>query len=223
MGNQKVPGRVVLPCNGWIYGNAYLITCSTDPAIVANIGESLLFGIIPSSAVTFDSMSSAVAKCVPLRPTCRVGNSQKSFGVRSGQYWGWVMPGKFFSARNSQEAMCGSERYSHVESTVHASCAASSELRSATSAKLAPRYDQWHCVQAGELKAAPKRRCQRIPGTFWLPLVYKQSKEREVLSKHFAPQLKPTRKMRHVCTSIMCDMGLQSYVENWNVTFHDLQ
>jgi len=45
-------------------------------------------------------MFSMVAKGVPLRPTFRVGNSQKSLGARSGKYSGWVMIGMLFSARN---------------------------------------------------------------------------------------------------------------------------
>ena len=45
-------------------------------------------------------MSSMVATCVPLRPTFRVGNSEKSLGARSGEYGGWVTTGMLFSASN---------------------------------------------------------------------------------------------------------------------------
>ena len=45
-------------------------------------------------------MSSMVAKCVPLRPIFRVGNSQKSLGARSGDYGGWVTTGMLFLVRN---------------------------------------------------------------------------------------------------------------------------
>jgi len=45
-------------------------------------------------------MSSMVAKRGPLRPIFRLGNSQKSLGVRSGEYGGRVMTGTLFSARN---------------------------------------------------------------------------------------------------------------------------
>ena len=93
-GSQNVPGNVVYQCNGWTYDNAYLITfkagplrththththkhthtCSIDPAIVGSTGGRLL---LESSAVRpSHSMSSMVAKCVPLRPIFRVGNSQ---------------------------------------------------------------------------------------------------------------------------------------------------
>jgi len=45
-------------------------------------------------------MSSMVAKRAPLRPIFRAGKSQKSLGVRSGEYGGWVMAWMLFSARN---------------------------------------------------------------------------------------------------------------------------
>jgi hypothetical protein len=48
----------------------------------------------------FDLMSSMVVKRFPLRPIFRVGNSQKSLGVRSGEYGGWVMTGMLSSVRN---------------------------------------------------------------------------------------------------------------------------
>jgi hypothetical protein len=51
-------------------------------------------GIFPSSAVAFHLMSSMVAKCVALRHTFRVGNSQTSPGARSRQYGDWVMTGQ---------------------------------------------------------------------------------------------------------------------------------
>jgi hypothetical protein len=60
------------------------------------------FGISLSSAVAFDLMFSMVVKCVPIRPIFRVGNSQKSLGVRCREYGGWVRTGMLFSARNSQ-------------------------------------------------------------------------------------------------------------------------
>ena len=39
-----------------------------------------------------------VGKRIPLRPIFRVGNNQKSLGVTSGEYGGWVMTGMLFSA-----------------------------------------------------------------------------------------------------------------------------
>jgi hypothetical protein len=45
-------------------------------------------------------MFSLVENRVPLGPILRVENSEKSFGARSGEYGGWVMTGKLFSARN---------------------------------------------------------------------------------------------------------------------------
>ena len=58
------------------------------------------FGIFWNSAITFDLMSSMFAKCIPLRPIFRVGNSQNSLGVRSREYSGWVMmTGMLFSVR----------------------------------------------------------------------------------------------------------------------------
>jgi hypothetical protein len=51
------------------------------------------FGIFCSSVVAFHSISSIVAKRVPLRPIFGVGNSQKSLGARSGEYGSWVMTG----------------------------------------------------------------------------------------------------------------------------------
>jgi hypothetical protein len=43
MGSQKVPGIVVLHCNGRTYGKAYLIrTCSIDAAIIGSTGKRLL-------------------------------------------------------------------------------------------------------------------------------------------------------------------------------------
>ena len=89
------------------------------------------------------SMSSMVAKCVPLRTIFRAGNSQKSLGARSGDYGGWVMTRMLFSARNAaQQLMCGSVRYRGAETTLPATCRAiSSELHRATPAKLARRND----------------------------------------------------------------------------------
>jgi hypothetical protein len=110
-GSQKVPENVVQQCNGWTYDNDYLITYKIQ---LLHTHTHLLhrfcrrwkhrrkasFGIFCSSAVAFHWMSSIVAKCVPLRPIFRVGNSQKSLGARSGDYGGWVMTGTLFSARN---------------------------------------------------------------------------------------------------------------------------
>jgi hypothetical protein len=48
-------------------------------------------GVFRSLATALHLMRSKVAKCVPLRPVCRVGNSPKSLGARSGECGGWVM------------------------------------------------------------------------------------------------------------------------------------
>jgi hypothetical protein len=54
------------------------------------------FGIFKNSAVAFNVVFSMVVKRVPLRPIFKVWNSQKSLGVRSGEYGGWVLTGMFF-------------------------------------------------------------------------------------------------------------------------------
>jgi hypothetical protein len=65
MGGQKVPGMVVLHCNGRTYGNAYLITLKVGPlsthtlllhrsAIVGSTGGRLLLeyaGVQPSHSI----------------------------------------------------------------------------------------------------------------------------------------------------------------------------
>jgi hypothetical protein len=56
-----------------------------------------------------------VAKRATLRPSFRVGNSQKSLGARSGEYGGWLMTGTA-----AQQTMCGSVRYRDAETTVPA-------------------------------------------------------------------------------------------------------
>jgi hypothetical protein len=53
------------------------------------------FGIFLSLAITFDLMSPVVAKHVPLILSFKGGNSQKSLGVWSWEYNGWVMTGLF--------------------------------------------------------------------------------------------------------------------------------
>jgi hypothetical protein len=102
----------------------YLITFKVGPKHLREAS----FGIIRSSAVAFDLMSSTVVKCNTLRPIFRVGNSQKSPEARPGDCGGWVM---------TQQAMCGSVRYPDAETTVPACYlprrAASSELHRATS------------------------------------------------------------------------------------------
>jgi hypothetical protein len=100
MGGQKVPGMVVLHYNGRRYGNAYLITlarrhiCSINTAIVGNTGGRLFFWTIPEFSCRM------VVKCVPSRPTFRVGNSQKSLEARSWEHGVSVMTEMFSSATN---------------------------------------------------------------------------------------------------------------------------
>jgi hypothetical protein len=84
------------------HAHTHTHTCSIDPAIVGSTGGRLL---LESSAVRpSHSLSSMVAKRVPLRPIFRVGNSQKSLGATAGEYGGWVMTGMLFSARNCSRA-----------------------------------------------------------------------------------------------------------------------
>jgi hypothetical protein len=74
-GSQKVPGMVVLHCNGRTYGNAYLITSKLGPLRTHTLAPSILplletlaegfFWNLPSSAVAFDLISSMVAKHAP--------------------------------------------------------------------------------------------------------------------------------------------------------------
>ena len=71
-------------------------------------------GIFRSSVVSFDLMSSMVAKRVPLRPIFRVRKSPKSLRARSGEYGGWVMTGMLLSARNC----CTTSRESGFCSTI---------------------------------------------------------------------------------------------------------
>jgi len=69
-------------------------------------------------------MSSMVAKCVPLWPIFRVGESQKSLGTRSGDYGGWVMIGMIFSAINcctTSEMWLGSLSWCRHHSPCHLS------------------------------------------------------------------------------------------------------
>jgi hypothetical protein len=80
-------------------------------------------------------MSSMVAKRAPLRPIFRVGNSQKSFGVRNREDSGLVKKGMSFSVRNCSTA-------SYASRWVVVKHATSSELHRTTSKKLACRNDQ---------------------------------------------------------------------------------
>ena len=122
---------------------AHTQNCCIDPAIVESTGGKAFFGIFRSSAVAFDLMSSMVAKRAPLRPIFRAGKSQKSLGVRSGEYGGWVMTGMLLSARNcctTSDVWLGALSWCRNHSP--ATCrSVSSELHRATSAKLARRND----------------------------------------------------------------------------------
>ena len=51
-------------------------------------------------------MSSMVVKRVPLRPTFRVGKSQKSLGARSGEYSGWMMTNAFLGEELLHNKQC---------------------------------------------------------------------------------------------------------------------
>jgi hypothetical protein len=62
-----------------------------------------------------------VAKHVLLRPTLRAGNSQKSLGVRSREYGGWVMTAMLFSTRNcftTSDVWLGANAPSHTSLVV---------------------------------------------------------------------------------------------------------
>jgi hypothetical protein len=73
-----------------------------------------------------------------------------------------------FSRREiAAQARCGSVLYRDAESTALATCrSVFSELYHANSTKLACRSEQ-----AVQTNRAPNRRCQRISGRIWLPLV----------------------------------------------------
>jgi hypothetical protein len=85
VGSQKVPGMVVLHCNGRTYGNDYPITFTVRPLRAYTLAPSVLpllehrrkasVRIFGSSDVAFHLMSSVVGKLVPLGPILRVGNS----------------------------------------------------------------------------------------------------------------------------------------------------
>jgi hypothetical protein len=93
MGSQKVPGIVVLHCNCRTHCNAYLNTFKVGP-LRTHTQTHLLHrpchcwkhrrkascGILWSSAVAFDLMSSMVAKRDPLRPILRVGTDKSRSG-----------------------------------------------------------------------------------------------------------------------------------------------
>jgi hypothetical protein len=137
MGSQKVPEIMVLHCNGRTYDSAYLITFNIGPCVHTYLlhrscrswkhQRKASFGIFLSSTLAFDSMTSTVAKRVPLGPISRVGNSQKSLGARSGEYGGWVMTGTA-----AQQAMCGSVRYCDAVTIVPAWHLSRRFLRTAT-------------------------------------------------------------------------------------------
>jgi hypothetical protein len=124
-GSQKVPGMVILHCNGVHTAALSWSSSKQDPCTHTHLlhpschcwkrrRKALFiycFLNFLSSAVAFDLMSSMVAKRVPLRLIFEVGNSQTSLGARSGEYGGWVM---------TQQAMCGSVRYRDAETTVPA-------------------------------------------------------------------------------------------------------
>jgi hypothetical protein len=159
MGSQKVPGMVVLHCDGRTYGNGYLITfkagplcthtCSINTAIVESTDGRLLseyFGVRLSHSVWHPS--SMVVKHVPSRPIFRAGNSHKvTFKDLIHSEWvqwiivvGWCQ--EYISRRGiaAQQAMCGSVHYRDAETTDPHTCrAASSEVHHATSAELVCR------------------------------------------------------------------------------------
>jgi hypothetical protein len=184
--SQKVPGMVVLHCNGRTYGNDYLLTfkvgplvrahtCSIYPAVVGSTCRRLPLessGVRPSHSIWCPLWLRIVS------PWCPFSEKKQPIVTRSDirKYGGWVMTGIA-----AQQAMCGSVRYRDAETTVpatgHAAC---SELYHSTSAELAHRNDQWHCPggrnswctkpsmskNSGNFLTTPRRTQQH----FWRPV-----------------------------------------------------
>ena len=109
-GSHKVPGIVVLHCNGRTYDNAYLITFKVRSLRTHTLAPSILplldalaggfFWNLPEFSRRIRFYVLHGAKRVPLRHIFRTGNSRKSLGAKSREYGGWVMTGMLFSARN---------------------------------------------------------------------------------------------------------------------------
>lgn len=85
------------------------------PPLLEPLAESF-FSIFRSSAVEFDLILSMYVKCVPLRSSFRVMNSQNLLEARSGEYDVWVTTGMFFSTRNYTTSSNGMARWITVVS-----------------------------------------------------------------------------------------------------------
>jgi hypothetical protein len=77
--------------HAWVHKHTRATTLSLSPPPILLLLEAPE-GIFRSSAL----MPSMVVKWVPLRPTIKVGKSQKSLRVESREYNGWVIIGMFF-------------------------------------------------------------------------------------------------------------------------------
>jgi hypothetical protein len=144
-GSQKVPGMVVLHCNGKKYGNAYQIlerTHARTPApSILPLSEApakgLFWNLLEfSRGIRFDALHGC--EICPLRPIFRVGNSHSERDPESAVvgWWQECLPRQGIAA---QQAVCGSVRYRVAAATCRA---VSSELHRPTSARLARREDQ---------------------------------------------------------------------------------
>jgi hypothetical protein len=79
IGSQKVPGMVVLHCNGGTYSNAY---------VTFKVG---LLCVCASILPLLDAPAEGTVKRVPLRPIFRVVDNRKSLGVIFGEDGTWMV------------------------------------------------------------------------------------------------------------------------------------
>jgi hypothetical protein len=164
MGSQKVPGIVVLQYNGKTYGLglqsralAHTHTSSSDPAIAGSAGGRFLLessGVRPLQSI----LRPHGCDMSPWGPFSEYGTA-KSYWEPDPES---TVVGWWQELLHNKRCVARCVIVMQKPLSLPATCrTASSELHN----------DQKHSVQAVQTHGAPNRRCQIIPGTFWLPLV----------------------------------------------------
>jgi hypothetical protein len=179
---------VVLHRNGRTYGNNYLITFWAGLLLVrahthththtrTRASKDLLYF---GHCIWFDVLHGC--KTYPLEAQFQ---SREQPEVTLSEIWRarWLADGRngFLGEELLHTKWCISWFVIVQKPLVSTTCsAASSELHSATSTKIARRNDQQHTVEAVRVHGAPNCQCQRILETFRLPLPH-------IWLKHFNP------------------------------------
>jgi hypothetical protein len=110
-------------------------------------------------------MSLVVAKHVPLRPIFRAGNGQKSPGVRSEEYGAFTE----FLHDKQYVAWCVVVMKKPLPLSLVVLLPLNYIAQPLQNLHISNVLSRWY-----ELNGAPNCRCLRIPGIFWLPLLFKQ-------------------------------------------------